>query len=390
MKRFVSSFVLLSLSFGLLSAQTRSIPAPPPGYHRPSPGRYEEPRHYNSSVRTRYNINQSVADGSVPDASWHRKSIETLIDKNYTPVIPRVPEDLLPPLPKRGERDPFRDETRSIFSETTRTYGNSADLVNACSQREILAIELFGYADRAPVDIVDAARYKVAEGALKRARMYVLDAQDIIGGTYDYSPVYYGGTSGSFHFSPRMDALYCKGVRYVISGVVMDYYTHRYFRTKDTKYPTFETLVTIMLTVYDLDAKEILQTKWFNLKGEGSSPEYADKNALSSLKQSAYYMIENNCKFVTGIASPGEDNGKGKLKTCTINAGEDWGVQKTDLFLVYRRKTNGDYEKIGKLKATEPAGHTSTCKVSSGGKDIYKALEDGETLMLLSDGEALF
>ena len=343
----------------------------------------------NAAIYTCYNINSPVGGGVATDESWNRPSSESLVDSYYMPALPRIPEEMAPVKKKKGETDPFRDNTRRIFESNSLTTGLAGGYDNASVDKELLAIELFGYGRRVPADLAEAVRARVAAGAAKRSRHYVLDAQTQLGGAYDGSPVYYGGAAGSFHFSPRMEALYCRGVRYVISGVVAEYFTHQYYTSEKAKKPTFETLMTVYLTAYDLDKHMILQTYWINATGTGNRQELADNEALACFESKAFNMVMDNFPIITTFTSYGETDRKGEIKNATIAAGVDMGVVKTDIFHVfYSADPYG--KKIGKVKATHPAINGSECNITGGQKDITEAVNSGANLFLLSKGQALF
>lgn len=343
----------------------------------------------NAMIYTSYNINSPVGGGMATDESWNRPSSETLVDTYYMPSLLRIPEQMAPVKKNKDEADPFTDNTKRIFSSYYYTTGNAGGYDNASVDKELLAIELFGYGRKVPADLAEAVRERVAAGVARRGRHYVVDAQTQLGGAYDGSPVYYGGTSGNFHFSPRMDALYCRGVRYVISGVVANYYTHQYYTSEKAKKPTFETLMTVYLTAYDLDRHMILQTCWLNATGTGNRQESADNEALSCFESKAFNMVMNNFPIVTTFTSFGETDRKGNIKTATIAAGLDMGVAKTDVFYVFT--SDDPYgKKIGKVKVTHPVANGSECNISSGQKTITEAVNSGATIFLLSQNQTLF
>lgn len=384
----------------LASAQPRTVPSRPPynpyshDYNRYDPygGRYEQDRYARESgmyIRTFYNINSAVGHGETTDSTWYRKSIENMVDTYYRPLAPRIPEDILPPRARRGEPDPYRDETRSIFHSSSETVGYEPGIAHAAFEKEVLAIELFGFEERVPADLVAPLRRAAYEGAERRGRHYVLDAQEIIGGVYNGAPVYYGGAPGMFHFTERMDNLYRHGVRYVLSACVLGYTTHKYYLSSESKYPTYESLITVLVTAYDLDTRSVLQSKWFNLRGSGSKLQYADENALSSFAGDIYYFVERNFKITAYFQSFGEPDKKGRYKACTITAGYNMGAHDTDIFYVYPE--DGPFDKhLGRVKVKVSGPDGSQCSIPGGADRISDAANIHLPMILLSGGEALF
>lgn len=364
----------------------RTAPAPPRTVH-PTP----MPRVpvMTPTVYTFYNINSMIAGGAVTDSTWYREGNETLIDSYYTPMIPKIPEDLLPPGPtKEHPEDPFLDGTRSIFSSRLRTIGAEGGFDTASELKEVVAVELFGYTRMVPVDIVDAARYYVAEGIMKRGRHFVVDAQCELGTVYNGEPVYYGGKSGAFHLTDRMDRLYRRGVRYVVSGIVLGYYTHSYYSSPSAKNPTFETMLTVFLTSYDLETHTIIQTRAVNARGVGSKPELADDDAVKSLKSDAFHLTNDSFKFVSRITQLAEPDKKGKIKNCLIDGGLEMGIEKTDIFWVYTPDNLS--KKLGKVKIIAPVEGCSEGIINGGNEDVVAAVQAGVPLLLISEGQALF
>lgn len=382
---------LLALSLPL-SAQ-RTAPIPPrqqSPYQSYRAGRAWNPHYGNIRLYTSYDPYSNIGGGAVTDSTWYRQPIADAIDNYYIQAAPNIPESLLPPKAKEGQPNPFDDRTKSIFTSSSASRGMGAEIGNASSEMEVLAIELFGFSDRIPRDIVEPIRTCVAREASARGRNYVLDAQCLLGRPYDGQPVYYGGDSGYFRFTERMSELYCKGVRYVLSGAVVGYFTHEYYASPDAKKPTYETMITMLLTIYDLDTATILETYWTNLVGKGSRQMQADQNAISHLENSLKNFFNDNIKITSTIRELGEFDKKGRAKECIINSGLEIGVRHPDLFQVFRKNIDGSYKKIGRLRVKNSSNGSSYCAIAAGREDVQAAFEDGNRIVLLSSGEALF
>lgn len=343
----------------------------------------------NQWIYTFYQINSIIGNGLVADDTWRRQAPNRVIDTYYQPTMSRIPEDHLPPMPEKGKPDPFLDETKAILTSHYTTYGNEATFDNASPYKEMLAIELFGYGYNVPYDLVDPVRQAVANGAINRGRYYVVDAQSVLQQQYGGEYVYYGGNSGLFHPTERMENLYCAGVRYVLSGYISQYYIHRYKSSPSSKYFTYESAITVHLTGYDLDTQTILQTKVLTLHGTGSTQEYADESAIRSLSSYTFSFCQSNFKIISFIAQLGEPNKNGKSKTCLISAGSELGLQKTDLFNVFEMEMDGTMKNIGKVKVTKVVGtNAAECNITSGADKVTKAYLQGKQLVLLSREQA--
>lgn len=344
-----------------------------------------EEENANLPIETYYNINSNVGGGVVLDSTWARESIEDLIDDSFEATVPRIDDAHMPPKPTRENPDPFKDNTKAILHSETTYSGNIGSFENASQYKEALAIELVGYSKRVPKDLLEPVRLSMEVGATSRGWHYVLDAQTVLGGKYDGSPVYYGGNSGRFHFTPRMDALYCAGVRYVISAFVSQYYTHSYYSSPTAKYPTYESAITVHITCYDLDCKEILETQVMTVYGTGSTQAKADDTALSSISWKTSNMIERNFPMVINMTGLGEPDKKGKIHECTVDYGAAFAARNTDNFYVFLKEADGRYTRLGRIRVTTVTGEdSSTCKIASGQEKIAQAFDAGCTLVVYS------
>ena len=341
-------------------------------------------------INTYYNTDNSIAYGVTTDAVLYRDCNDILTDNSYVPVMPDIPAELTVTGKSLSKSDPQQDKNRSIFSSAAYHQPCSSGFDNASDRKEILAIELFGYAGNNPAELAGKLRKSAASGATARGRHTVLDAQSVIGGQYQNEAVCYGGKTGSLTPTPRLAALYSKGVRYVLSGAVADYRTHSYLATKDSKHSTYESLITLFITAYDLDARTLLPTYWFNLKGTGASQNKADDNAVKGLESYVSGYISDNLPITATITELGESNKKGKIKTCVINTATGVNIARTDVFKVYRTDDRNPDNTIGKVKVTSTGTGGAVCTITGGQDEIVRNFQNGVELILLSAGQTLF
>lgn len=337
-------------------------------------------------VYTFYDINSPVGGGVSLDPSMRRPSIETLSDTAYRPLIGRLDDVHMPPYPAKGKEDPFLDDTHSIFSNHTTTAGGDADLINASYGKDVVALELFGFSQLVPYDIVEPVRTSVYNGFVSRNRHYILDAQTVLGGVYDGSAVYYGGRPGTvFHFTPRMDKLYCAGVRYVVSGFISQYYTRSYHLSNTSKTLYYESMLTLHLTAYDLDNKTIMQTKVITLHNTGSSLARADKYLIDMVDSYVDDFFRANFRIVTTMSDLGNFKKNGKAKSCLVSTGSALGLESGDCISVYT-PGNVSLNYLGSLKVTSDITEESAaCVISFGAKKVTQAFQSGAELILMTD-----
>lgn len=341
---------------------------------------------------------------ATTDSTWYREPIEESPDmfRMFEPVIPEV---LLPPQPekrsledksrppKKGEHyvmyDPFKDESKSIFTSNYTRFGDGGTIFTATDRKEAIAIELVGIADGCPIDIADDVRNSIATGVAGGTCHFVLDAQVVAGGDYDGSVVAYGGSSSGFHHTSRMEELYCKGIRYVVSGALVNYCSHRYLAYPSASSYTYETMMTVVLSAYDLDTRQLLEVRWLNVTGNGRSIGDADTNALRSLRDETRYLTRRDFKITTRIIALGEPDKKGKIKYCRIGSGNEMGVTKTDLFAIFPAN-NPNSSLVGRVKVTAAGDGFSDCIFTKGANKVVPLIQEGTEFILLSDGQALF
>lgn len=155
-----------------------------------------------------------------------------------------------------------------------------------------------------------------------------------------------------------------------------------------TKY-TGEVDVTITLT--DVGTGDVLGTPSFSASGHSSSATPSQEEAFRSGMGLFVNRITNWLNQTLPLQAniiEGNAVKKEKQKTVYIDLGTREGAVAGIHFVVYVVKTVAGREarlQIGKLKIESVQGEDiSLCKVQSGGKDIKKALEAGETLLVIS------
>lgn len=344
-------------------------------------------------VSTYYSPYVSLPGTVVPDGTWARSDAGIAVAQSF-PIVLKTPFDYCferrVPKPKEGEPVlpmPLLDPTRPAFEKKGHAFGDAAGIGNASADKQFLAIELFGCAPRIPMTLVEDLRVIAAEEAVRRGRHFVADAQAVLGTNYSGEPVYYGGDRGPLMMTPRLKSLYAKGVRYVLSAIIDEYGTHAYKPGEDPKTPVkYESAFAFHITGYDLDAGEILQTRFFVVHGEGRNYEEADSRALSSARSEIKTFIEANFRRTATITDLGDPNAKDKIKTCKIAVGFADGAVKGDTYQVLTAGENGKTNNIGRVRITDVLGeNVSECKISANKDKVVNDFGQGVELVLLTD-----
>lgn len=221
----------------------------------------------------------------------------------------------------------------------------------------------------------------------------MVDATTIPGLVVSGTGVLYGAVTDPVSWQEqRMAAMARSGARYVITGVVSGYKI-AHTRTQADK-EGFKSAIRLVLTGYDLTTGTQLETRSYNLVGEGVKAEEADLAAFNSLAGQLTYFLDYNFKFQTEILQVGAANKRGKIKECYIHAGSRMGVRPGDLFLVYEvvpMRGVATRQLVGKLRAKRVDDTESAlCAITKGGEEIARAMQAGDRLIVISDSQALF
>lgn len=250
----------------------------------------------------------------------------------------------------------------------------------AAQEKETVLIDRFDHTRDVPVPYVESLREQVGRAFTDRGRHQVIDAQTL------------PSLSASRSTADREILLRTTGARYVISGQVSDYLFRREIVGGK---PRFTTAMRLVLTGYDLRNDREIAPEEFRLSGSGATAEEADTRAFASLPYSLLFYIDRRFRFETRILRLAPADAKGRLKELYIHSGHSIGVQRKDLFLVYRETDMGEgaiaREQIGKLRVKEVVGDEVTkCTVVRGGDEIASSFAAGETLIVVSDSESFF
>lgn len=145
------------------------------------------------------------------------------------------------------------------------------------------------------------------------------------------------------------------------------------------------------LTIKTIDDGRIVCTHTINSSSWDpawwNSIDEAVGYTLKNMKYNIINSLNNSYPLYASIVD-GERFTEKKAKEVYIDLGSNMGVYKGMHFFVYTVKEIAGKQakkKIGQLKVTEASSEDiSLCKVQSGGADIKKAMDAGETLLIMS------
>ena len=149
--------------------------------------------------------------------------------------------------------------------------------------------------------------------------------------------------------------------------------------------------VEAVLTLKDIKTGEVIANP--TVKGLGSSSsmfstsDQAVKHAIGMLSGSITRWLNNYKPITANFVEAGAAK-KDKQKEVFIDYGSREGAYKgmhMGIYHLYTIKGKPGKSMLGKLKIEEVAGEDlSRCKVTSGGKDVKEAIDDGQTLVVMS------
>ena len=149
--------------------------------------------------------------------------------------------------------------------------------------------------------------------------------------------------------------------------------------------------VEAVLTLKDIKTGEVIANP--TVKGLGSSTsmfstsDQAVKHAIGMLSGSITRWLNNYKPITANFVEAGAAK-KDKQKEVFIDYGSREGAYKgmhMGIYHLYTIKGKPGKSMLGKLKIEEVAGEDlSRCKVTSGGKDVKEAIDDGQTLVVMS------
>lgn len=184
----------------------------------------------------------------------------------------------------------------------------------------------------------------------------------------------------------RNEVLMAAGCQYVMDGNVIKCDIETTVLEDGSK--LYNCILSYSLTVAEVATSTTVATEKFDSKSgiftgsitSASSPEQAIANEVGRIEKAMERFVVNNFP-IEGILVPSDyEVKKDKLVTCYIDLGSEQGVKVGDLFIVKAPKVvlgNVTYNEIGRLKVSEVvAGSISQCKVTTGPKEIFMAIEN--------------
>lgn len=250
------------------------------------------------------------------------------------------------------------------------------------SGKDVLCVQSFSRASNIGTNYVEMLRNKIIEGINKTNRLRIIDIES--------DPVLKAEQARRTQESAlndenaMLESIKTLGANFALSGHVASITTTKNTDSKGGVY--YNAKVAFQIKVYDLANGTVMTTKAFEstssslfslYKTHGDATVGAIDNCDSSMKN----FVDEVFKLEGKVEEISEQK-KDEAKTLYISLGTDKGIlkgQKLDVFEEREIAGRKASKLIGELKVEAvEAGDLSLCKVTKGGKEILKAVNEGK------------
>lgn len=246
-----------------------------------------------------------------------------------------------------------------------------------------------------PFGWVEGLRNSVIEGIQKMDRVILIDvdSQDALRIEAQRRSAD-NISAGEDNEMDRLSAMNELGAQYIITGQVSSM-TATWKKDSEGK-GYYDGSVSYTLKVTKSQNGTLIGTKTIQhaglTGGRGGNKEEAIANTITYAVHSMRDFVDEYFKIEGTILEVNVEK-KGKAEEVYINLGSMHGVKDAQKFTVYvAREVAGRLAKkeIGRLTTKSVEGEDiSLCKVQKGGEEIMKAINDGQTLMIVSREQTL-
>lgn len=259
------------------------------------------------------------------------------------------------------------------------------------SVRSTVIVDSFTRDRDASSSLSAQARAAVMDGLVERNRFDIIDANTDASIKALISKKEDVVTTSNVLASSEADLKKASGAQYVLSGYI-DLASTRKKTDKDTGKVSYKTSITIKLSMRNLETGEVFGEESIYVAPLFSDDlqKEAEAHAIKNIRPKVISYVNDNYKFVTELLQLESTTKSGKLKEVYIGCGTNLGTVKGDCFVVaYQQEGNENLTGIGMLRVTEVEGDDiSRCAVTSGGKEIAKAYNEGWKLSVVSGGKS--
>ena len=166
---------------------------------------------------------------------------------------------------------------------------------------------------------------------------------------------------------------------YIIKGEVLGI---RYDKEERSLFPC-KCVIWYRLTFVNPTTNETVISPIFTLIGSASDEPFAQNKALGKNRFCMSYLLNTYFPIISKVLTVDEME-KDKALAVTIGIGTGSDVSEDTRFTVYQQSSLAKWEVIGELMVVGSEAANAQCKVLKGGKDIFRAIEMGSTLYVIS------
>lgn len=249
--------------------------------------------------------------------------------------------------------------------------------------KQSVIVDYFNSANGDFYSFADYMRTQTIEGAKSANRVNVFNADDYLE-LRAYDPNNYGTIQ---YMRDRYDKMLNLGANYIIECEISNINAYPINNNKKE----WKANASYTLRLIDLVSGRVMGRTLHNPTSPTTSYDSRSKAINSSLSQiysEAKVLILDNIRIKGAVIDVANLKNANEVKDVYLNVGPDNGAKDGAKFEVFTNKVVAGQNasiKIGEVKISEIQGNTlSIAKVTKGGKDIKKALDNHENLSIIS------
>ncbi|MDD2960607.1 MAG: hypothetical protein PHR45_00800 [Muribaculaceae bacterium] len=256
------------------------------------------------------------------------------------------------------------------------------------SGKEVICVQSFSHSDNIGTNYVEMLRNKVIEGLTNTNRFRLIDAES--------DPVLKAESQRRTQESAlnddnaMLESIKTLGANYVLSGHIASITSTRSVDSKGNV--SYDSKVAFQLKVYELSTGTVISNKSFEVSSSSlfTSHKTQGDAVVAAIDSAEYPMkdfVDEVFKIQGSIVEISESK-KDEAKKVYISIGSDKGIlkgQKLDVYMEREVAGRKASKMIGELKVEAvEAGDLSFCKVTKGGKEIFKAVNEGNKVTVIT------
>lgn len=259
-------------------------------------------------------------------------------------------------------------------------------------QKTVVFIDYFTYPSSVNAEYAEALRSKVIEGIHTTGRLQVIDiaSEEKLNNEEERRKA----ESAMADATARISQMNTLGANHIVTGEITSINTTKVVSEKDGKI-SYNGNVQWNIKVIDAATGTLQKAANYEHKGSGETPQKAIMGACNQSRGRMKSLTEDVFPLVGRVLRIETVNKKrDKAETVVINLGTSHGIKKGQRMTVFAEiNIAGEVgqKEIGTLNANEVVAPGRTiCKVSSGGDQLLKAINNKQKVLIKSRENKLF